>query len=86
MLLSVGNHEMFTNRRRPDSIEVQQMKSQAREERLQKQMERCKRRSTSYLADQVYVTVTVSLTPCVCVCVGAGQGSVGGGEAKEDFN
>lgn len=38
--LCMGNHELYMRRRKPDSIEVQQMKSQAREEKLQKQMEK----------------------------------------------
>ncbi|KAL2099310.1 hypothetical protein ACEWY4_005790 [Coilia grayii] len=38
--LCIGNHELYIQRRKPDSIEVQQMKAQAREEKLQKQVER----------------------------------------------
>ncbi|XP_076605414.1 ezrin a [Chaetodon auriga] len=38
--LCMGNHEMYTRRRKPDTIEVQQMKAQAKEERLQKKIER----------------------------------------------
>ncbi|XP_062253322.1 ezrin a [Platichthys flesus] len=38
--LCMGNHELYMRRRKPDSIEVQQMKAQAREERLHKKMER----------------------------------------------
>lgn len=38
--LCVGNHELFMRRRRPDSMEIQQMKAQAREEKLRKQLER----------------------------------------------
>ncbi|CAB1449616.1 unnamed protein product [Pleuronectes platessa] len=38
--LCMGNHELFMRRRKPDSIEVQQMKAQAREERLHKKMEK----------------------------------------------
>uniref|UniRef100_A0A8C5GL84 Ezrin-like n=1 Tax=Gouania willdenowi TaxID=441366 RepID=A0A8C5GL84_GOUWI len=40
MQLCTGNHELYMRRRKPDSIEVQQMKAQAREERLQKKMDR----------------------------------------------
>lgn len=36
----MGNHELYMRRRKPDTIEVQQMKAQAREEKHQKQMER----------------------------------------------
>ena len=38
--LCVGNHELFMRRRKPDPMEVQQMKAQAREEKARKQMER----------------------------------------------
>uniref|UniRef100_A0A668A6I1 Ezrin b n=1 Tax=Myripristis murdjan TaxID=586833 RepID=A0A668A6I1_9TELE len=38
--LCMGNHELYMRRRKPDTIEVQQMKSQAREEKQQRQMER----------------------------------------------
>lgn len=36
----MGNHELYMRRRKPDTIEVQQMKAQAREEKHQKQLER----------------------------------------------
>lgn len=36
--LCIGNHDLFMRRRRVDSLEVQQMKSQAREERARKQV------------------------------------------------
>uniref|UniRef100_A0AAR2LX29 FERM domain-containing protein n=1 Tax=Pygocentrus nattereri TaxID=42514 RepID=A0AAR2LX29_PYGNA len=38
--LCMGNHELYMQRRKPDSIEVQQMKAQAREEKHQRQLER----------------------------------------------
>uniref|UniRef100_A0A3Q4GET4 Ezrin a n=1 Tax=Neolamprologus brichardi TaxID=32507 RepID=A0A3Q4GET4_NEOBR len=38
--LCMGNHELYMRRRKPDTIEVQQMKAQATQERLQKKMER----------------------------------------------
>ncbi|KAA0711411.1 Ezrin Cytovillin [Triplophysa tibetana] len=38
--LCMGNHEHYMQRRKPDTIEVQQMKAQAREEKHQRQMER----------------------------------------------
>nr|XP_061804322.1 merlin-like isoform X4 [Nerophis lumbriciformis] len=38
--LCIGSHDLFMRRRRVDSLEVQQMKAQAREERARKQMER----------------------------------------------
>lgn len=36
----MGNHELYMRRRKPDTIEVQQMKAQAREEKFAKQQER----------------------------------------------
>ena len=33
LALCMGNHELYMRRRKPDTIEVQQMKSQALEER-----------------------------------------------------
>uniref|UniRef100_A0A8C6U3U4 Neurofibromin 2a (merlin) n=1 Tax=Neogobius melanostomus TaxID=47308 RepID=A0A8C6U3U4_9GOBI len=38
--LCIGNHDLFMRRRRVDSLEVQQMKAQAREEHARKQVER----------------------------------------------
>nr|XP_033793858.1 ezrin isoform X2 [Geotrypetes seraphini] len=38
--LCMGNHELYMRRRKPDTIEVQQMKAQAKEERNQKKLER----------------------------------------------
>ncbi|XP_061600281.1 ezrin a [Cololabis saira] len=38
--LCMGNHDLYMRRRKADSIEVQQMKAQAKEERLQKKRER----------------------------------------------
>ncbi|XP_019741347.1 merlin isoform X1 [Hippocampus comes] len=38
--LCVGSHDLFMRRRRVDSLEVQQMKAQAREERARRQVER----------------------------------------------
>ncbi|CAM6002208.1 unnamed protein product, partial [Sphagnum balticum] len=40
--LCIGNHEMFMKRRKPDSMELQQMKQQARDEKLRRQVERSK--------------------------------------------
>ncbi|XP_023233152.1 moesin/ezrin/radixin homolog 1-like [Centruroides sculpturatus] len=44
LALCMGNHELYMRRRKPDTIEVQQMKAQAREEKLAKQQEREKLR------------------------------------------
>ncbi|KAF6721383.1 Ezrin [Oryzias melastigma] len=38
--LCMGNHELYMRRRKPDSIEVQQMKAQAKEEKDQRQIEK----------------------------------------------
>ncbi|XP_013993006.1 moesin isoform X1 [Salmo salar] len=40
LALCMGNHELYMRRRKPDTIEVQQMKAQAREEKNHKKMER----------------------------------------------
>lgn len=36
--MCVGNHELFMRRRRPDSMEIQQMKTHAREEKVRRQV------------------------------------------------
>merc|ERR1712168_1043598 len=43
LTLCMGNHELYMRRRKPDTIEVQQMKAQNKEEKLAKQQEREKR-------------------------------------------
>ncbi|OQV19900.1 Merlin [Hypsibius exemplaris] len=40
--LCIGNHDLFLRRRKPDTIEIQQMKMQAKEERTRRQHERHK--------------------------------------------
>lgn len=40
MQLAKGNHRLYARRRVADNIEVQQMKAQAKQDRLQKKMER----------------------------------------------
>ena len=40
--LCIGNHELFVRRRRPDSMETQQMKAQARDEKFRRQLEKSK--------------------------------------------
>lgn len=42
LALCMGNHELYMRRRKPDTIEVQQMKAQAKEDKHTKQMERAK--------------------------------------------
>ncbi|VDN50200.1 unnamed protein product [Dracunculus medinensis] len=39
LALCMGNHELYMRRRKPDTIEVQQMKQQAKEERMQRKLE-----------------------------------------------
>ena len=36
--LCVGNHELFMLRRKPDTVQVQQMKMQSKEEKAHKQV------------------------------------------------
>ncbi|XP_076684751.1 ezrin/radixin/moesin family protein merlin isoform X2 [Andrena cerasifolii] len=38
--LCIGNHDLYMRRRKPDSMEVQQMKAQAKEEKSRRQIER----------------------------------------------
>ena len=38
MQLCVGNHDLFMKRRKVDTMEVQQMKTQAKEERARKRV------------------------------------------------
>ncbi|KAJ8026906.1 Radixin [Holothuria leucospilota] len=40
LALCMGNHELYMRRRKPDTIEVQQMKAQAREDKQAKMLER----------------------------------------------
>ncbi|KAG5446003.1 Moesin/ezrin/radixin 2 [Clonorchis sinensis] len=40
MSMCAGNHALFMRRRQPDSVEVQQMRAQAREERARREVER----------------------------------------------
>ncbi|XP_061691953.1 moesin-like isoform X3 [Syngnathoides biaculeatus] len=40
LALCMGNHDLYMRRRKPDTIEVQQMKAQAREEKNKRQIER----------------------------------------------
>ena len=36
--LCIGNHDLFKRRRKPDPLEVQQMKTAAKEEKLRRQV------------------------------------------------
>ncbi|XP_054164182.1 moesin/ezrin/radixin homolog 1-like [Oppia nitens] len=52
LALCMGNHELYMRRRKPDTIEVQQMKAQAREEKIAKQQEREKLKKEIELREQ----------------------------------
>ena len=58
--LCIGNHDLFMRRRRVDSLEVQQMKAQAREERARKQVltlakqKRCQKLSARFPPKSFY--------------------------------
>ncbi|KAL8595099.1 hypothetical protein ACOMHN_019137 [Nucella lapillus] len=52
LALCMGNHELYMRRRKPDTIEVQQMKAQAREEKLAKQQERAQLDRMRHEADE----------------------------------
>lgn len=40
--LCIGNHDLFMRRRKPDTMEIQQMKAQAKEEKQRRQIEKKK--------------------------------------------
>ncbi|XP_076466543.1 moesin-like [Babylonia areolata] len=52
LALCMGNHELYMRRRKPDTIEVQQMKAQAREEKLAKQQERAQLQRMRHEAEE----------------------------------
>lgn len=52
LALCMGNHELYMRRRKPDTIEVQQMKAQAREEKLAKQQERAQMERMRHEAEE----------------------------------
>lgn len=45
--LCIGNHDLFMRRRKVDSIEVQQMKAQAKEEKARKKVSEGAKNSTT---------------------------------------
>ncbi|XP_023328819.1 merlin isoform X2 [Eurytemora carolleeae] len=51
--LCIGNHDLFMKRRKPDTMEVQQMKAQAKEEKLRRQIERSKLAREKQLREEV---------------------------------
>lgn len=50
--LCIGNHELFMRRRKPDTIEIQQMKAQAKDEKQRRQVERNKLLKEKQLREQ----------------------------------
>ncbi|KAK1893449.1 Ezrin [Dissostichus eleginoides] len=50
--LCMGNHDLYMRRRKTDTIEVQQMKAQAKEERMSKKMEREQLEKTTKRAEK----------------------------------
>uniref|UniRef100_A0A669B2T2 Radixin n=1 Tax=Oreochromis niloticus TaxID=8128 RepID=A0A669B2T2_ORENI len=65
LALCMGNHELYMRRRKPDTIEVQQMKAQAREEKHHKQMER-------YGACFSFLPIFISILPlCLSLLLGS---------------
>jgi len=51
--LCIGNHDLFMKRRKPDTMEVQQMKAQAKEEKMRRQIERSKLAREKQLREEV---------------------------------
>ncbi|GBM06731.1 Merlin [Araneus ventricosus] len=51
--LCVGNHDLFMRRRKPDSMEIQQMKAQAKEVLLRRQIERNKLSREKQLREEI---------------------------------
>nr|KAF6466644.1 neurofibromin 2 [Rousettus aegyptiacus] len=54
--LCIGNHDLFMRRRKADSLEVQQMKAQAREEKARKQMERQRLAREKQMREEAQIT------------------------------
>ncbi|XP_035225621.1 merlin-like [Stegodyphus dumicola] len=51
--LCIGNHDLFMRRRKPDSMEIQQMKAQAKEEKVRRQIERNKLAREKQLREEI---------------------------------
>ena len=51
--LCIGNHDLFMRRRKPDPMDVQQMKAQAKEEKMRRQVERSKLAREKQLREEV---------------------------------
>ena len=50
----MGNHELFMRRRKPDTMEIQQMKAQAKEEKTRKEVS-ATRKYQYHKDDEVYI-------------------------------
>ncbi|XP_054708217.1 merlin-like [Uloborus diversus] len=51
--LCIGNHDLFMRRRKPDSMEIQQMKAQAKDEKVRRQIERNKLAREKQLREEI---------------------------------
>jgi len=60
--LSTGNNELYARRRKPDSIDVQEMKTQAKNEREKRKAERLSDPATSLYFIITVITVVVIIT------------------------
>ena len=58
--LCIGNHDLFMRRRKPDPMDVQQMKAQAKEEKQRRQIERSKLAREKQLR---YLVATILAAP-----------------------
>lgn len=66
--LCIGNHDLFMRRRKVDSIEIQQMKAQAREEKARKKVDSF---SSSIVENTDYCSSWCPCFPCTAsICVG----------------
>lgn len=66
LALCMGNHELYMRRRKPDTIEVQQMKAQAKEEKNHKKMERWEKKKTVIVGVNLDSSQWVLVTKTIC--------------------
>ena len=59
--LCIGNHDLFMRRRKPDPMDVQQMKAQAKEEKIRRQIERSKLAKEKQLRYECFYRVLYNL-------------------------
>lgn len=65
--LCIGNHDLFMRRRKVDSIEIQQMKAQAREEKARKKVDSF---CSSIVENTDYYSSWCPCSPCIAsICV-----------------